>query len=608
MQRYTLAFALIAASGFASGCRPEPAAGEDEPELVATAASALATTAVAGRRWVAYVPPGACVDWVGFTAEPLFPSASTLPLSLQGYCLFTWPQGPAPLAVDIDSLKAKLGSEDLAEDSAFVVPLGEYENHLADFLRNAIESRIGVVTASPAPSSPAVHVAVLDTAPDALPGVYATGRNRHGDTMAALIGDVAATPGAASVSTFLAMPRYWNPVTGKDSSSASGGDFGYLSDLSRALWGAVLDHETKHSGEKLIVNLSLGWEPLGLASDCAATLLPPVRAVRDVLDHAACQDDALFVAAAGNNTAGPAPRSGLMCPAAWTKTATSCKPARPLVVAVYGLDYHDRPIALARPGSAVPLAAPAVGAVAWAPGAQPPDSLTGTSVAAAAVSAAAAVVWAAAPALDAQEVLSLLYDSGVPVGLQANASTVGLSGSDVHRLSLCDALLKVGSPWNCQWSTGVSLASNPHFDELTANALLTALASANGAHVTALEGLLPADLAPTVAGQDLVFPQPTLPTCPSGCVVALPPWNSSDPPWNIGYPTFYGALSQNVSSLTLVIQSAAGMTAYSVAGASTTPFRAQLPALSGVQAAWLSATDVSTHLSVQQQILVTVTP
>lgn len=603
MHRFAISFASLAALGAVTGCSLE-LADDEQPDRVEEATSAI-TTAVGGRRWVVYAPLGGCVDRVGYIAEPLFPPSALLPLQLVEYCLYTWPPGPAPTLADINALQLDVNTTDFAEDSALVVPLappGVYSDQLAAFMRDKIKARIGEVTATPSlPSPPPVHVVVLDTAPDSASWAQVTGTNRHGDTVAALIAAIAEAPGAALVSTILAMPRRTEPV-GQSVilDTTSGGDFGHLSDLSRALWAAVSAHESLHPLQKLVINLSLGWEPLGPWSECGEELLPAARAVRDVLDHAACQHGALIVAAAGNGTAGPAPASGLMCPAAWTDTGTSCDAQRPLVVAAYGLDYRDRPTALARPHSAVPLAAPGIGGVAWAPTASPPEPLTGTSVSAAAVSATAAVVWAADPTRTPEQVTRRLYDHGVPVGLTADTCTLGLSPCAVRRVSLCNALgAFAGSGWACK-SAGDDLGtSNPSFSPAVMSALLAASPTPSGSasHLPA-QSPLPTTLATTVGGQAALFPQPTDLTC-SKCALQSP-INSTN--------IFYGEMPIGISSPTLVVESATGSSAsYALPAVSAgTLFSVTLPTgAPAARAAWVSGTDTTTNLSKQQQIFVT---
>lgn len=600
---------MIAALTYVAGCHPEPNSGEDPPEDVETASAAL--SAVEGRRWVVYQPTGGCANLPDWSASPLFPPSASLPPQLVDYCLYIWSGStPVPTPADVGTWQAAIGTTDFAEDSALVVPLTvpqPYSDQLDAFMRTSLKQRVGKVTTSPL-VAPSVHVAVLDTTPDEAPWTQRTGQNRHGDTMAALIAEIAGPlgAGAATVSTFLAMPRRFNPGAQSVSHFPElGGDFGHLSDLARALWTAVLDHQANHVGQKLILNLSLGWEPLGPDSSCDASPAPAARAVKAVLDHAACAHDALVLAAAGNHMGGMAPASGPMCPAAWTGTPTSCHSTKPLVVAAYGLDYLDEPIALARPESAVSLAAPAIGGQAHAAGTSSPEPLTGTSVAAAVMSAVAAVAWAAYPGDNALQVTSRLHTNGVSLSHQVNQPTVGLQFPQVmRRVSLCSVLAPLANGgWACQSTNAAAGASNPDFDAGTKGALIGSIDPNDPTNpITTINpsNLLDTNGPHAAGGQCLVFPQPAATTC-SRC--ALVNTSANAPSYR-----FYGELAPGVllgPPLTLFVQGAGGVTTYSLAGAqANTWFAVDLSsAPAGVQAAWVSAVDPA-NLSVPQQIFV----
>ena len=558
-------------------------------------------SACGGTRWISYQDPsvkGACSSAAGFDAEPLFVDNGMLPPSLAGYCLHTWTGPKAPTAADVSDLRSAIGTSDVAEDCTLVTPLGAYEDHLGDMLRSAVTERIGVVHGA-MKSGPPVHVAVIDTTPDSPSGVLALGHNRHGDTLAALIGDVIQVPNAAAISTTLAMPRATDEASGAVVYSPTGGDFGYLSDLSRAVWRAFSEHQTKHAGERFVMNLSLGWEPHDSDSECAGNMRPAARAVRDVLDVAACKAGAVIVAAAGNDMGGPTPGTGLMCPAAWMGTSPTCDAQRPLVVGAYGLDHSDAPIAIARAGSSTPFAAPGLGGIAWPAFAPRPSPLTGTSVSAAAVSASVAAVWAAAPDLAPAQIVSVLHEQAIPLGATADTCAAGVLGCDVRRISPCGALSALGSPWSCASTSAPSVVSNPELDEPTHTDFLMKLTTTGAVTATSYSGLLPSEIAPAAGGQNRVSPQPIIPTCPT-CVVGLCSGTTSS------NPVFYGSLDRSVSSLVLVATTSTSTYRYAISvTSSTTSFRATLPSsTASARAAWISATDASTGLSVVEQVLV----
>lgn len=115
----------------------------------------------------------------------------------------------------------------------------------------------------------------------------------------------------------------------------------------------------------------------------------------------------------------------------------------PLLAAIGGLDYADRPIAVTRPGSLGSLAALAFQGVAWADGETPPQALTGTSMAAAVAGGATAAVWSYLPELRADEVLDLLQSSSQALGQAPDPALCIAPSCSVRRISLCDALAAV---------------------------------------------------------------------------------------------------------------------------------------------------------------------
>ncbi|MEZ4307949.1 MAG: S8/S53 family peptidase, partial [Polyangiaceae bacterium] len=581
MRNAASSLALLSILSSLIGCHPPDESTDPDDSDLAEARSALEAPACGGRRWVSLGDPGACVSQAGFDAEPLFPPAEGPPPALAGYCVHTWTGTGAPSTSELEGWEDLFAPGTLAEDCALVTPLGGYSDHLGSFLRQSIKSRVGVVTGAPV-AAPLVHVAVLDTTPDAPSGVPELGLNRHGDTLAALIGEVVNVPGAAGVSTSLAMPYITDASSGEAIVRPGGGDFGYISDLARALWRTVRYHHAAHVGERLVLNMSLGWESLGPSSACGGAALPAASAVRDVLDIAACQHDALIVAAAGNDTGGPAPASGLMCPAAWMTVSPSCAPGRPLVIAAFGLDYADRPLAVGRHASATPFAAPSLGGIAWSAGSPMPPPLTGTSVASAAVSASIAAVWANAPYLPPEVVLQVLHDASPPVSLPVSVCAAGAGACDMRRLSPCGALSMFGSPWTCAVSTAQVPLSNPGLDPMTQASMLSAAAGAQVVFASATTGPLASQLGATAAGQNLVHPQPIIPVCPT-CTVSLGSGSAAS------NPSIYGRIERPVTGLAVVLRIDESSASYALSGVTgATPFRATLPATAAsARAAWI---------------------
>ena len=120
---------------------------------------------------------------------------------------------------------------------------------------------------------------------------------------------------------------------------------------------------------------------------------------------------------------------------------------RPLVHAVSALDYHDRPLAIVRPGSIPRLMAHGMSAITSDP-LRPPQHtllLTGTSVSAAVVSGAAAAVWSHTPTLTAHGVANLLFTTGVSIPTTSTQLCLaGGCAKNPARVSLCAAATELG--------------------------------------------------------------------------------------------------------------------------------------------------------------------
>jgi subtilisin family serine protease len=335
---------------------------------------------------------------------------------------------------------------------------------------------------SDAPLVPAstsrVRVAIVDTAPEQalpVPALLSPDRTGHGTAVSRIITEVACradTTGAgcpARLVSGLAMPRSAD-VAGTD--EVTGGDHGTLVELALAIDRVVEAYRTTDPVAReahLIINLSLGWDPY-YAKWEGDDKYASSQLVRASLRRAVCHG-ALVIAAAGNDSGGPNSR-GAMYPAAWeTEAAPSvdeCKrllgeeltvayptdrPAyRPLINAIGGVMGDGRPLPNGRVDSRPRLVAPAAFAVAAAPPFydRPTRVLTGTSAAAAVASAAAVLVWSRAPALDAAEVMDILFRSAVPTGWPTDVC-VGAScpGVESRRISACRAYADACSAKGC---------------------------------------------------------------------------------------------------------------------------------------------------------------
>jgi hypothetical protein len=445
------------------------------------------------------MPPDA--DW---QAELLFPSAGSNDIAeLKDYCLYTWigvDTSPPDLSgVDWRSIPKP---QQLAKDCAIVGPMqGGVASGLDEHARwmiGRLDRNAGRLTTTDDDGAP-VRLAFLDTGPtnavnpqhdrffegaETIIEEIADDGRVDASEAALLCGGRACSPhgfalvniarrllcpdndcGGITITSQLAMPRV-NAAGTISAPRTQGGVVAYLHDVATAVerevdaWEAAGVH-----GERLILNLSLGWESCfgGHVADghLLSSTEPTIKAVHDALSNAACKG-ALIVAAAGNFQGPPnysgGPPLGPLFPGGWEalpRTPWSaddvddlaCPPGepgpgeyKPLVHAVAGVDGGGRLIANSRPRSRPRFAAfgdhavapyPVLGIPGAGTGAPSPlglvaeatPPLTGTSVSAAVVSAAAAARWSAeGSAWSAAQVMDALWVEGSPIHVKAPAN------------------------------------------------------------------------------------------------------------------------------------------------------------------------------------------
>jgi hypothetical protein len=468
-----------------------------------------------GVRWIGSAP--VCTAPADWTAEPLFATPG-LPAPLAGLCLFRWEPAPLPKPSDVALLLSVSGARDMTEDVPVVVqsatPSPE-EQALLSGLRSALRAHVGDASLLPSVSAPRVRVVVIDSAPDASAGHIHPGTSRHGDTLAHLIEDIVCRDGpsgricAAEVTSALALD----------------GGIGTLSELARAIERAVSTWErdrriARSTPPRLLLNLSLGWEDMPGIADCSTLpadhIAPPARAVLGILQHAAARG-AMIVAAAGNDSGGTTPRTGLVCPGRYQAIPRNADASESLVVAVSGVDYRDRPLENARPAGITGIAGLGLGGVAWNATDPVPSPLTGSSVSTAVVSAVSALVWAVRPAWTPGQVTAALYHGGIDTG-PADECPVALSSCRSHRVSVCGALTAAGASPSCTPPPpGTSSPALP-VEVAALHAALASLSPITGT-ISAVPGTLPRYAIPTMQVQPWVAPMPVAETCPV-CVVS----------------------------------------------------------------------------------------
>jgi len=320
-------------------------------------------------------------------------------------------------------------------------------------------------------------------------------------------------------------------------------------------------------------DLPLGFDPYAMLVDSDTSMPAPVQAVYASLAWAACQG-ALSIAAAGNNRGPRCEQRGPMAPASWEVHSISpeicdafgleLSPEQegPLVYAAGGLDA-DRPIANARLDS-MPRRALHASLVNVPNG--HPESLTGTSLASAALSAIAATLWSQQPRLSAAEIMQQIHDSGTPLSLPVEWGDS--LGDDVLRIDAHAALSATGLAANpylprssatLTGGTGTlaaaidsmidSVGHAPFSPASVAQNLLVAGTGCAPAAVT-IHGNLALPVAPDPHA-DETRPQPTIPICPNCAVRKKSSLTSTNPQWALYLNLDLSVIAPTASALTV---------------------------------------------------------
>lgn len=567
-----------------------------------------------GFRWIGQARK--CVPVAGWRVETLFPAP--VPAAAAGLCVYGWLGMPGrPSSADLAELFSGSGATSLVEDVPVVVPMTPampWSPAEVDFLaaqRSAFLQHVGTATLlrNVWPNHKAARIVVIDAAPTARDGSILLGSgSRHGDTLAHLIEDLVCDqlPNntrrcAAEVTSELALP--W---LGPGLSTADGGHSGTPLDLARAImsatrrWQSDLASNPGATPERLILNLSVGWEHTPSIADCFADPSQPVdlpaRAVQIALKVAA-DSGALIIAAAGNDSGGPTPRTGLVCPGSYQGLAHPAGTGKYLLTAVSGVDYSDRPLESARLQGRTPLVGLAFAGVAWSPQDAAPPSLVGSSVATAVVAAVSGLVWAVRPSLSALTVVQHVRDGGVAVAGAPDACPPNLPHCSTRRASVCGAVQAAGL------SLGCSAAAPRPWSSPSLPAQLAALDSSVSPTMLAA---VPAPLSqdprlslPSMQVEPWTFPMPISATCPT-CYVADSSLTSHD---QLTIPALGRPLHEPMLLLRLEDNSWVGL---QLQGPLTehVPYRFNLPPLPPVQSAYLSGLDWQEQHSIVEQLFV----
>ena len=469
-----VSLAVAGLGGAAAGCGAGEVPGEEsaagEVAGVTTAEGALGgepvdpvAAACVGDRWIGKAPDGNCpAPGLGWNVSKLFdppPAGDTL---LVQYCLYEWKNdATTPIPGRLPELPgdpATPAEEWLDIDCAAVGAMGAGKSQqnvdlVAPDLWSAFLTQIDAPSGISAPAAaPNVEIAVIDS----WPSRNEVGTSPHGFGMAGIIDGLTCGLLAGNQCAIDTTPRLaLNLLEPRVRDNDEGGYFGHFGRLARQIYRASRTwKETAGPSDRLILNLSLGWEDTFNQENNGIPSLA-VQAVHDAISWSVCQG-ALAIAAAGN-TGGETSVPGQVgigptYPAAWQAEAApscvSCGAAGtcPLVYSVSGVDGRDLALSNVRPGARPPLAAPAFAV----PGTRDVNGVpetagpfTGSSVSAAAVSAAAAMVWTFDSNLTAAQVMARLYGTGVDLGVGSDFCVLS-SCPDVHRISLCKALQASG--------------------------------------------------------------------------------------------------------------------------------------------------------------------
>ncbi|MEO0593233.1 MAG: S8/S53 family peptidase [Myxococcota bacterium] len=534
---------------------------EEEPE-VAAAGTAW--------RWIGTLPDGESncpePDDDEFETRPLFAAKASkdddLPDALSRYCVYE--SDNFELGVDgVPEELAKLDLEDLEADLAVVAGNASLADIFAPMEADTFDQQVARLPRLPGESFGPVELALIDSAPSHPPVedvIVPSGASGHGFALAQMMRRVLCDDEERCVGMLgseLALSLNRDPNGKILKQPDQGGAFGTIGELAEAIRSYTRQWKERDSGAPLVLNLSLGWNPLygGDLEDKYWT--PSVRSVYDALAEARCRG-ALIFAASGNATGGQAYTDGPLLPAAWNlapaPSAEDCLEryqvysqqekeksefGSPLVYAVAGVGADGTPIANARPNAQSRIVGYAQHATASFQGSYS-RTLTGTSVGSAIASAVATLVWSYNPWLSADHVAHLVYASGDDIGRTADYCPGAASGcSEIsRRISACQALFMACERFNpschaelegCESALGVKPEAPPNALKSFAAPLVPApvfssapvrLSECGSRDIYEVAGHLPTDPCPDVQFYDVgvqpwTNPQPGIPPCPN---------------------------------------------------------------------------------------------
>jgi hypothetical protein len=399
---------------------------------------------------------------------------------LDRFCVYETTSSRKPSRPPFESAKAA-GFSRLDRDCAGISPAAANDLTAAgvEQLSKHFLAQAGMAEEMQIANKQGVRLAFLDTHPTGEVVPREPGSSKHGYTLAHIANRLVCdsqSPAAcaAQITTRLVMPMLHFDRSRRVPDPDRGGGFGTQGDLAKAILAEVddwqVDNRERPEAQRLILNLSLGWDPQllgGLSEQSIAAMRAGSQAVYRALQYAKSLD-VLVLAAAGNRRDCCPQTTGPLLPAAWEERHPSdesfpeiAKTA--LLYAVGGVRSDGRPLANAREAAMPTRVAYGENAVVAARGRSGVTSTwlyTGSSVATAVVSAAAALVWDTVPTLTSDQVMEDLHEGGTPLPFPADfwfrgaatpsastppavqAAADALSAPDARQISVCAVLLK----------------------------------------------------------------------------------------------------------------------------------------------------------------------
>lgn len=500
-------------------------------------------------------------------------------LGIDGYCSYVLEQGDPSLV-----------RADWQRDCPLGPAGSELDGALESMAENFLDGAAGVsgsgLNVDPYPQwageSPEIMVAVVDTAVEPEPEeamVELEGEaGRHGRTMAAIVRRIACGPTSRSSCPIVVRSFVGLPLLRDGKEGPKGGVFGRQSHLARGIQAAIDEWEElvedararANPTPKLIINLSVGWEP-----GCGDPSGNEAELVRNQLRRVQGNGSVIVLAASGNRATDSA-AVGFMGPALWERDA--------LLYGVTPLDDRSQSLVTFRPGSNAQLAARGYMAVVRDTrlADDDPDEggvygpISGSSVSTAVVAGVAARTWVGSDAT-ADQLMARLWQNGEPRNPPVAADSYWsspptserLNETEQHEISLCRSL-GGPNPGSCSAEHDAKVeAAAAFWSEASGLSIDSASVTTTGEGscsdecidtdcartivLTTAGGTTPSPI-PSTSG--FVVPQPSVPPCPT-CYVKV---NASPSSAHLRLDSAYSSYASSLQSTTIQLWNSSNAT------------------------------------------------